>query len=91
MCGGGWGVKLVYRGKGGGETEKKEGGCKSPMGDLGLVSWVVQRDRRGGKTPQRMLFIQAMMSSAEQETVAACYYHSRCTQWFASIKRKHLL
>lgn len=42
------GVKLVYRGKGGGETEKG-GGCKSPASDLGLVSWVVQRDRREGK------------------------------------------
>ncbi len=32
------GVKLVYRGKGGGETEHG-GGCKSPVNDLRLVSW----------------------------------------------------
>ena len=42
------GVKLVYRGKGGGETEKG-GGRKSPTSDLGLVSWAAQRSRREGK------------------------------------------
>lgn len=51
------------------ERQNRGGGCKSPTSDLGLVSWVVQRDRREGKTPLHMLFAQATMSEEEQEAV----------------------
>lgn len=50
------GVKLVYRGKGGGEAEKS-GACKSPTGDLELVSRFVQRDRERENTYTHGVYI----------------------------------